>query len=82
MSEEGWDALELIWYERRAELAGEGDRWVDLVRSGRASASLFGDANPRSGNFSEEDLYMPIPQHDVDITNGALSAYPTSDLFK
>ena len=42
--------------ERRAELACEGDRWFDLVRSGRANASLFvGDGN-KEANFDPEDL--------------------------
>ena len=62
MTEKSWTALDVIWYERRAELAGEGDRWFDLVRSGRASASLFGNADPRNANFTQEDLYLPIPQ--------------------
>ena len=30
------DVLEAIWRERRVELAFEGDRWPDLVRTGRA----------------------------------------------
>src|SRR5690349_19985145 len=82
MSEKGWMALELIQYERRAELAGEGDRWFDLVRSGRAAATLFAPANPRNGNFSTQDLYLPIPQRDIDITGGKLTAYPDESLFQ
>jgi starch-binding outer membrane protein, SusD/RagB family len=81
MTEKGWTALEVIWYERRAELAGEGDRWFDLVRSGRA-ADAFDAADPRKENLTEEDLYLPIPQHDVDITNGQLTAYPPTELFQ
>lgn len=30
------DVLEAIWQERRVELTFEGDRWPDLVRTGRA----------------------------------------------
>jgi starch-binding outer membrane protein, SusD/RagB family len=82
MTDEGWTLLEVIWYERRAELAGEGDRWFDLVRSGRATASLFAPANPRNGNFSVQDLFLPIPQRDVDITNGGLTPYPDESLFQ
>jgi hypothetical protein len=81
MSEKGWTTLDVIWYERRAELAGEGDRWFDLVRSGRA-ADAFADNDPRKANFTNEDLYMPVPQHDIDITGGDLSAYPANELFQ
>lgn len=84
MTAQGWSLLEVIWYERRAELAGEGDRWFDLVRSGRATAGLFllPTGNPRPDNFSSQDLYLPIPQHDVDITNGGLTPYPDESLFQ
>jgi starch-binding outer membrane protein, SusD/RagB family len=81
MSEKSWSALDVIWYERRAELAGEGDRWFDLVRSGRASASLFPDGDLRKANFSETDLYLPIPQNDLNLSNGNLTAYPDPSLF-
>jgi starch-binding outer membrane protein, SusD/RagB family len=82
MTDEGWTLLEVIWYERRAELAGEGDRWFDLVRSGRANANLFPAPNPKNGNFSVEDLYLPIPQRDTDITGGKLTTYPDQSLFQ
>jgi starch-binding outer membrane protein, SusD/RagB family len=49
MTDEGWTLLEVIWYERRAELAGEGDRWFDLVRSGRFVKDLFDPADLRNG---------------------------------
>ena len=53
MAEEGWSLLDLIWYERRAELACEGDRWFDLVRSGRANADLFEEtATKRPTSYS------------------------------
>lgn len=82
MTDEGWSLLEVIWYERRAELAGEGDRWFDLVRSGRANGALFGASNPRNENFSADDLYLPIPQVEVDITGGGLTPYPDESLFQ
>ncbi|MBL7840100.1 MAG: RagB/SusD family nutrient uptake outer membrane protein [Cyclobacteriaceae bacterium] len=82
MTDEGWTLLEAIWYERRAELAGEGDRWFDLVRSGRANANVFSPANPRNGNFSTDDLFLPIPQRDVDLTGGKLTPHPDQSLFQ
>ncbi|MBX2963061.1 MAG: RagB/SusD family nutrient uptake outer membrane protein [Cyclobacteriaceae bacterium] len=82
MAELNWSLLEVIWYERRAELAGEGDRWFDLVRSGRANANLWGPTDLRSGNFDQNDLYLPIPQRDIDITGGGLTAFPDPSLFQ
>jgi len=79
MSDEGMTLLEAIWYERRAELAGEGDRWFDIVRSDRANANLLGAE--RAGNFDETTLYLAIPQKDIDNTAGSLTAYPSADLF-
>ncbi len=81
MTEEGWTLLEAIWYERRAELAGEGDRWFDLVRSGRANANIFASPNPRNANFSTDDLFLPAPQRDIDITGGKITPYPDASLF-
>ncbi len=82
MSEQGWTILQLIWYERRAELAGEGDRWFDLVRSGRATASLFPNGDIRSTNFNIQKIYLPIPQREIDLTSGGLTAYPDPSLFQ
>lgn len=82
MTDEGWSLLEVIWYERRAELAGEGDRWFDLVRSGRAKSDIFGPGNPRTDNFTQDDRFLPIPQIDLDIMSGSLTPYPDEALFQ
>lgn len=82
MTDEGWTLLEVIWYERRAELAGEGDRWFDLVRSGRATANLFDPTDLRNANFTSDDRFLPIPQRDLDIMDGNLTAYPDESLFQ
>lgn len=81
MADEGWSLLEVIWYERRAEFALEGDRWYDLVRSGRAQASLFeGD---KAGNFEPNDLWIPISQREIDaVGGGVLTPYPDQSLFQ
>lgn len=81
MADEGWTLLDVIWYERRAELAGEGDRWFDLVRSGRAVKDLFDLTDLRNGNFDTQDLFLPIPQREIDLTGGGLTAYPDPSLF-
>lgn len=81
MSDMGWSLLDLIWYERRAELAMEGDRWYDLVRSGRAGASLFAGDPVRSANFSEEDLWLPIALEELTVAPN-LTEFPDQSLFQ
>ncbi|MGK7392342.1 MAG: RagB/SusD family nutrient uptake outer membrane protein [Candidatus Cyclobacteriaceae bacterium M2_1C_046] len=79
MNQQGWSALDLIWYERRAEFAGEGDRWFDLVRSGRAEAQLFGS---RGDNFSTDRMFLAAPQKDIDNSAGSITEYPATNLFQ
>jgi len=70
-----------IWNERRAELAFEWDRFFDLVRQKRAPEVLH--------NFSRTWVYarglyfkegvneiFPIPQTEIDITNGVVTQNP------
>ena len=80
MADEGLSLLDVIWYERRAEFACEGDRWTDLVRSGRADAGLFtGDGN-KEGNFNTDHLWLPIALEETVLANG-LTTYPDDSLF-
>ena len=81
MSEQGWSLLDLIWYERRAELAGEGDRWFDLVRSGRANSSLFSGDGSKENNFSDQHLWLPISLEETQVAQ-SLTTFPDADLFK
>lgn len=60
-----------IEHERITELAGEGWRWLDLVRFGElatdAPAKLVA-RDPSFANFkASRDLFLPIPQRDIDI---------------
>ncbi len=81
MTQQGWDLQDLIWYERRAELAGEGDRWYDLVRSGRATSSLFTDAL-RSGNFVDgQSTWIPVSLDETTVAP-SITTYPESNLFQ
>ncbi|MEZ5031056.1 MAG: RagB/SusD family nutrient uptake outer membrane protein [Saprospiraceae bacterium] len=81
MSDLGWTLLDVIWYERRAELALEGDRWFDLVRSGRASADLFAGDPDRQPNFSPQDLWLPISLEEQSVAPD-LTEYPDPSLFQ
>ncbi|MDA9554819.1 RagB/SusD family nutrient uptake outer membrane protein [Pelobium sp.] len=50
-----------IWDERRLELAMEGDRFFDLVRTGQAAAKIQGFVVGKNEVF-------PIPQREIDIS--------------
>ncbi|PSL50328.1 putative outer membrane starch-binding protein [Chitinophaga niastensis] len=52
---------QVIWDERRLELAMEGDRFFDLVRTGRAATIIAGFKAGKNELF-------PIPQKEVDIS--------------
>jgi hypothetical protein len=57
--------------ERRLELAFEGHRWFDLVRTGRAiavmNAQKDGSGNNLNYNVQAYQLLYPIPQTQLDI---------------
>lgn len=50
-----------IWDERRLELAMEGDRYFDLVRTGQAATKITGFV------VGKNELF-PIPQEEIDIS--------------
>jgi len=66
------DLLEdLILEERRHELAMEGHRFWDVVRTGNAE-DIFGPLGFQTGKHE----LLPIPQSERDITNGLLDQNP------
>lgn len=60
-----------IWNERRVELAMEGDRFFDLVRTGQAEAVL----GPLGFKKGKHELF-PIPQNEIDLSEGTLTQNP------
>jgi len=50
-----------IWDERRLELAMEGDRFFDLVRTGQATTKI-------TGFIAGKNDVFPIPQEEIDIS--------------
>ena len=64
-----------ILNERRHEFMGEGKRYFDLVRTGKA-ASVLTPANDsghfRTKGWSEDVRYLPIPQDNIDAAQGTL----------
>ncbi len=63
----GPDLLEAIYHERQMELATEGHRFFDLVRTGQATTEL-GD----QGFMAGKNEVLPIPQSEIDISEGNL----------
>ncbi|MDO6516524.1 RagB/SusD family nutrient uptake outer membrane protein [Zobellia uliginosa] len=69
-------AMEVIRYERRIELAMEGHRFFDLVRWGVAQETLNNYVNYEGSitkditgaSFNENDRYYPIPQRQIDLS--------------
>ena len=61
-SSTGTTLTQEIWDERRLELAGEGSRFFDLVRTGQA-------ANVISGFVAGKHELFPIPQTEIDVSN-------------
>ena len=61
--------LDAIYDERRKELATEGHRYFDLVRTGRAPSVL---PNFQAG----KNELLPIPLIEMDLTNGRFTQNP------
>jgi hypothetical protein len=56
--------------ERRVELAFEGHRWFDLVRTGRAAAVMA------SKGMQPHHVLFPIPQSQIDINPSLIKQNP------
>mgnify|MGYP000963944736 CR=1 FL=1 len=63
--------LDNIYNERRMELATEGHRFFDLIRTNQATAVLgpLGFTAPKNN-------VLPIPQAEIDLTRGSLKQNP------
>ena len=64
-----------ILEERHLEFVGEGKRYWDLIRSGKAATVLTANYDGKGYNdigWSEKKKYLPIPQSDIDSAGGTL----------
>ncbi|QNM85310.1 RagB/SusD family nutrient uptake outer membrane protein [Polaribacter pectinis] len=62
--------------ERRVELAFENQRLFDLIRMGEAVNILSTFSNDNAYDFSTTDLLLPIPQYEINLSNGLLTQNP------
>jgi hypothetical protein len=63
--------LQNVYRERQLELATEGHRFFDLIRTGQASTVLGS-----KGFTAGKNEVLPIPQQEIDVTNGVLTQNP------
>ncbi|MBZ9627260.1 RagB/SusD family nutrient uptake outer membrane protein [Psychroflexus sp. CAK57W] len=63
ISQSGSQLLDAIYRERRLELVGEGHRFFDLVRTGRAESAIDGFTAPKNNVF-------PIPLEELQFSQG------------
>ncbi len=68
------DAIEM---ERRFEFIGEGHRWFDLKRTGKAVETMnaWFAANSKNVTIGSDNLILPIPQSQID-TDPAITQNP------
>lgn len=69
ISASGAALTELILKDRRAELMGEGHRFFDLVRTGKAKAAINGFVEGKNNVF-------PIPIEEIQFSNGKWQQNP------
>lgn len=62
--------------ERRVELAFENHRFFDLKRMGLAIDVLTEYSANNGYSFSGTDLLLPIPQREINLSNGVLTQNP------
>jgi len=62
--------LDFILDERARELDGEGQRWWDLVRTGKLVERVRLHNPQAAPNIQDYHIYRPIPQDQIDRTEG------------
>ena len=62
--------IDNVLEERHLELYGEGKRFWDLVRSGKANEVLG------SRGYKDNKKYLPIPSSEIDKSAGTLTQNP------
>lgn len=69
----GKTLLHDIWHERRSELAMEQHRWFTLLRENKVDPGWAKQEMAKDGKtFTQKQNVFPIPQTEIDISNGSL----------
>lgn len=66
--------IDNIIEERHLEFVGEGKRYWDLIRTGKAATVLVPDSyGYRTNAWTTSKKYLPIPQSEIDAAQGTLT---------
>jgi hypothetical protein len=68
--------IDFILDERARELSGEYMRWFDLKRTGKLLERVKKYNSDAAPNIQEYHLLRPIPQTQIDRTEGGATAFP------
>jgi len=69
--------LDNILAERRLEFVGEGKRYWDLIRTGKAASVLVPDSyGYRTNSWTPNKKHLPLPQSEIDRSQGTLTQNP------
>lgn len=69
--------IDNIIEERHLEFVGEGKRYWDLIRTGKAQSVLVPDEYGfRTNTWSPNKKHLPIPQSEIDRSQGTLTQNP------
>ena len=69
--------IDNILAERRLEFVGEGKRYWDLIRTGKAQSTLVPDEyGYRTNTWTPNKKYLPIPQSEIDRAQNTLTQNP------
>jgi len=69
----GTTLLHDIWHERRSELGMEQHRWFDLLRENSVEPGWAAKEMAKDGKtFTQKNTVFPIPQTEIDLSNGVL----------
>ncbi|MGA0556051.1 RagB/SusD family nutrient uptake outer membrane protein [Larkinella sp. VNQ87] len=68
--------LDFILDERARELLGEGNRWIDLARTGKLIERVKKYNPLAAANIKDHHVLRPIPQQQIDRTEGEFRQNP------
>lgn len=66
----------VIYHERRIELAMESHRWFDLIRTGTVDEVMTAHSASEGFNYETKRQLFPIPQREIDVSSGFLTQNP------